>query len=291
MTLPAPRDGGILNGLATEQRGNGGAIMPRRVNRALACGLAMAGALGANLPAWGQGATERVSLGPNGVQGNGSSGNISNPVLSADGRFVAFDSAASNLVPGDTNGVLDVFVHDRRLGTTRRVSVGPNGRQGNAGSYAPVLSANGRFVAFYSAADNLVRGDTNRSLDVFVHDRRLGTTRRVSVGPNGRQGNAGSYVPVLSANGRFVAFDSAASNLVPGDTNDSTDVFVHDRRLGATRRVSVGPNGRQGNDGSTYAALPADGRFVAFTSFASNLVPGDTNGALDVFVHTLAGAR
>ena len=135
--------------------------MPRRVNRALACGLAMAGALGANLPAWGQGATERVSLGPNGVQGNGSSGNISNPVLSADGRFVGFDSAASNLVPGDTNGVLDVFMHDRRLGTTRRVSVGPNGRQSNAGSTYPAqsypaLSADGRFVAFVSSAGNLV---------------------------------------------------------------------------------------------------------------------------------------
>ena len=115
-----------------------------------------------------------------------------------------------------------------------------------------------------------------------------GTTERVSVGPGGAQGNSGSFIPALSADGRFVAFISTATNLVPGDTNDALDVFVHDRRTGTTRRVSVGPGGVQANGGSTRAAISADGRLVAFHSVASNLVPGDTNGESDVFVRVLA---
>ena len=139
--------------------------MLRRITGALACGLALAAALGASLPAWGQGTTERVSLGPNSVQGNDSSWGAA---LSADGRFVAF-SAASNLVPGD-----DVFVRDRRTGTIERVSVSTGGGQSNGNSYFPALSADGRFVAFGSWASNLVPGDTKDWHDVFVHDRQAG---------------------------------------------------------------------------------------------------------------------
>jgi Tol biopolymer transport system component len=140
--------------------------MPRRrITRALARGLAMAAVLGASVPAWGQGTTERVSVGQGGVQANSSS---YNPALSANGRFVAF-SSASNLVPGDTNGTYDVFVHDRQSGMTERVSLGPNGIQGNGrNSWAAALSADGRFVAFSSWASNLVPGDTNDKEDVFV---------------------------------------------------------------------------------------------------------------------------
>jgi Tol biopolymer transport system component len=140
-------------------------MMPRRIHRALACGLAMAVALGGSVPVWGQGTTARVSLGPNGVQGNSYS---RQPALSADGRFVAFESVASNLVPGDTNDARDVFVRDRRTGTTQRVSLGPNGVQGDEGSDTLTLSADGRFVAFSSYASNLVPGDTNDAEDVFV---------------------------------------------------------------------------------------------------------------------------
>ena len=152
--------------------------MPRRVTKAFARGLALAATLGASLPAWSQGTTERVSLGPNGVQGNGDSGSYGSyakAALSVDGRFVAFQSFASNLVPGDTNGERDVFVRDRQTGTTERVNLGPNGVQGNdfSGSYGaiPALSANGRFVAFDSSANNLVQDDTNGQADVFVHTR------------------------------------------------------------------------------------------------------------------------
>ena len=128
------------------------------------------------------------------------------PAISADGRFVAFSSDATNLVPGDTNGTADVFVRDRQTGTTRRVSVGSGGAQGNGLSVDPAISADGRFVAFASDATNLVPGDTNGADDVFVRDRQTGTTRRVSVGSGGAQGDRVSFDPAISADGRFVAF-------------------------------------------------------------------------------------
>jgi Tol biopolymer transport system component len=225
--------------------------------------------------------TRRVSVGPGGQQAN--SGSFL-PAISADGRFVAFISRASNLVAGDTNNAWDVFVRDRMLQVTRRVSVGPGGQQANGDSVEPAISADGRFVAFVSGAPNLVAGDTNGRYDVFVRDRMLQVTRRVSVGPAGQQANADSRDPAISAHGRFVAFYSDASNLVAGDTNGTGDVFVRDRRAQLTRRVSVGPGGQQANDFSGDPAISADGRFVAFVSVASNLVAGDTNNAWDVFV-------
>jgi len=227
------------------------------------------------------GATERVSLDSNGTQSNSVS---SRPVISADGRFVAFQSDAGNLVPGDTNGKTDVFVHDRATGTTERVSLDSNGNQVNGYSTAPAISADGRFVAFESDAHRLVSGDTNPQ-DVFVRDRATGTTERVSLDSNGNQGNSYSLASAISADGRFVAFLSDASNLVPGDTNRRRDVFVHDRATGTTERVSVDSNGAQSADRSLGLAISADGRFVAFESAANNLVPGDTNYASDILVH------
>jgi Tol biopolymer transport system component len=189
------------------------------------------------------------------------------------------------VVAGFTNGLFDVFVRDRMLQVTRRVSVGPGGQQANNTSWQPAISADGRFVSFASYATNLVPGDTGGLADVFVRDRDAQVTQRVSVGPGGQQTNGGnSLVPVISAHGRFVAFTSFASNLVAGDTNNSPDVFVRDREAQGTQRVSVGPGGQQANNDSYSAAISADGRFVAFTSKASNLVAGDTNNARDVFV-------
>jgi Tol biopolymer transport system component len=237
--------------------------------------------LAAALPALAA-TTERVSVSSAGEQGNSDSGY---PAISADGRYVAFKSAASNLVPGDTNGTWDIFVQDRLTGVTERVSVSTAGDEGNDYSDCPAISADGRYVAFVSSASNLVAGDTNGASDIFVHDRLTGVTERVSVSTAGDEGNDESDYPAISDDGRYVAFDSNASNLGPDDTNSSWDVFVHDRLTGATERVSVSSTGEQGNDFSYYAAISADGRYIAFASDASNLVAGDTNGREDVFVH------
>ncbi len=228
--------------------------------------------------------TERASVDSGGAQGNNDSGL---PSISADGRFVAFWSYASNLVAGDTNGFDDVFVRDRQSGTTERVSVDSGGAQGNDVSHYSSISADGRFVAFQSRASNLVAGDTNGFVDVFVRDRQSGTTERVSLATGGAQGNSDIEDDPLSisADGRFVAFTSVASNLVPGDTNLASDVFVHDRQSGTTERASVDSGGAQGNGDSDNQSISADGRFVAFESHASNLVAGDTNGFRDAFVH------
>jgi len=185
------------------------------------------------------GITERVSIASDGTQGNNMSGRRGAPASSANGRFIAFDSLASNLVVGDTNGTTDVFVRDRQTGTTERVSVGKNKSQANSFSSAPSISADGRFIAFASFASNLVRGDTNGTTDVFVHDRQTGTTERVSVDSAGAQANDASTDPAISGDGTLVAFFSAASNLVPNDTNSCVfpavaffnghcpDIFVH----------------------------------------------------------------
>jgi subtilisin family serine protease len=224
---------------------------------------------------------ERVSVAADGTQGNSAS---DMPSMSADGRFVAFRSYASNLVPGDTNGYSDTFVFDRQSRTIERVSIATDGAQGNRESDSPKLNANGRFVAFSSASSNLVPGDTNGQWDIFVFDRQSRTIERVSVATDGTQGNSYSYSPSLSADGRFVAFSSGASNLVPGDTDSQSDVFVFDRQSGTIELISVADDGGASNGESNSPFLSADGRFVAFQSEATNLVPGDTNGLMDVFV-------
>ncbi len=231
--------------------------------------------------------TARVSLDSAGVQGQGNA-NSALLSISADGRFVALYSAANNLVAGDTNNTGDVFVRDMVLGTISRVSIDSAGTQGNAESRYPSISSDGRFVAFYSDATNLVTGDTNVRTDVFVRDRQLGTTTRVSVDSSGTQGDGNSTHVSISANGRFVAFSSTATNLVVGDTNGRTDIFVRDRQLGTTTRVSVDSAGAQVNGNSGFPFISADGQTIGFQSGASNLVAGDTNAAQDTFVRNLA---
>src|SRR5262249_49771068 len=148
-------------------------------------------------------------------------------------------SDATNLVSGDTNGRQDVFVHDRVTGTTERVSVDSMGAQGNGNSWAGSISADGRYVAFESAASNLVSGDTNAASDIFMHDRASGVTDRVRLSSSRAQANGTTHFPRISPHGRFAIFKSAASNLVSGDTNELYDVFVRDRVNGTTERVSV----------------------------------------------------
>jgi len=226
--------------------------------------------------------TTRVSLAVDGTQGNDDSGN---PSISADGRYVAFESAAGNLVSGDVIGADDIVVHDMQTGITRRVSVASDGMQGNDGSYYPSISAGGRYIAFDSHASNLVSRDTNSESDVFVHDMQTGITTRVSLASDGTQGSAFSAHSSISADGRYVAFESEASNLMSGDTNNTWDVFVHDMQTGTTTCVSVAPDGTQGNQASRYPSISADGRYVAFMSGADNLVSGDKNSESDIFIH------
>lgn len=228
------------------------------------------------------GQTSLISLASDGTQGNNYS---AIPSISGNGRFIAFHSPASNLVSGDTNGMIDIYVHDQQTGQTSRVSIATDGTEGNADSGYPSVSADGRFIAFESEASNLVSGDTNGRKDVFVHDRQTGVTNRVSVASDGKEGNSFSLGAFISADGRYIVFHSGATNLVANDTNHDTDVFVHDQQTGQTLRISLTFAGTEANGSSWDASISTDGRFVAFSSDASNLVSGDTNDEIDVFVY------
>src|SRR5581483_5785378 len=304
--------------------------------------------------------TQRVSVGSSGVESNGYS---AEPVLSADGSLVAFQSLATTLVTGDANGVWDVYVRDRAAGTTERVSVreypldgslefkgaselpaisssgslvayvsgdvrlpyypyrqvalnerstgkdaevswqypvpnpgggGWNQGEGNNESLRPSVSADGLTVAYESIATDLVKSDKNGRQDIFVTtcsyyvsaDCAGYHTERVSVGAAGAEANGDSDFPAISGDGRFVAFDSVATNLVVGDTNTGFDTFVRDRTAGTIERVDLTPSGGQATGATifTMPAISADGRFVAFASDAPDLVANDTNGERDIFV-------
>jgi len=231
------------------------------------------------------GLTTRISLDSSGAQANGGS---ANPAISTyDGRYVAFDSGADNLVAGDTNNDRDIFLHDRSTGTTTRISVSSSGGEGNDDSIIPTISGEGRYVAYVSAASNLVPGDTNGVQDVFLYDTVTATTTRISVDSSGNQGNNWSVSPDISGNGEVVAFSSLASNLVAGDTNGTSDFFVHKWVTGETTRVNVSSGGAQANLPSGSGSISSQALRVAFVSQATNLVPGDTNGDQDIFVHDL----
>jgi Tol biopolymer transport system component len=225
------------------------------------------------------GTTLRVSLGPANAPSQGGASRF--PAISADGRFVAFRSEAKNLVPVDTNGAADIFVRDRLAANTTLVSVSTIGTQGGYSSNQPAISGDGRYVAFTSFSA-FVTDDTNSLDDVFLHDRKTLTTQRISVATGGAQADGASGTPAISADGRFVVFESSASNLVPGDTNKTADVFIRDLGAGTTTRVSVGTAGGQANDFSLLPSVSGDGRFIAFYSAATNLQAGTGKG---VYVH------
>jgi Tol biopolymer transport system component len=213
--------------------------------------------------------------------GNGWSGF---PSISADGRWVAFASNADNLIAGDSNLIADIFVFDRVTEGIERVSVSSEGAEANAISTRPAISADGRFVAFESLADNLVYGDTNFLSDIFAHDRLTGITERVSVDANGFEGNGWSEQASISTDGHYVAFISAADNLLPNDSNGVRDAFLHNRLSGYTQRVSISSNGGQADGESSYATVTPSGRTVAFTSQAGNLT-GAGNPLESIFSH------
>jgi hypothetical protein len=233
-----------------------------------------------SIPAISQGSApviEAISLKPNGGIGSGPSGSGeaggagTSPArnhMDASGRLVVFESDSGSLICDDANFTRDIFLRDRQAGTTSLVSVSSDGQQANGASFDPAISANGRYVAFGSAAKNLAPGDTNNFNDIFLRDLQTGTTNRISVSSSGVQANSVSHAATISADGRFVAFESNASNLVPGDTNNVFDVFVHDNLLGTTERVSIAEGLPEPHGNSTAPAISSDGRYVAFQSDA-----------------------
>ncbi len=233
--------------------------------------------------------TVRVSVGAGGAQatGNSSTGNAGSRAISDDGRFVVFAGPPGLLAGGA--GTSNVYLRDIQSGTTSRVSVSTAGVVGNGGSTEPSISADGRYVAFASDSTNLVASDTNAESDVFVRDRQTNTTTRVSVTSAGTQANSFSNTPAISGDGRYVVFTSFASNVVTGDTNSAPDLFVRDRTGNTTTRVSISDTEVQGNAQSLAAVISSNGRYILFTSSATNLVTGDTNGADDVFLRDITG--
>jgi Tol biopolymer transport system component len=241
--------------------------------------------------------TVRVSEDSDRNEANGVS---SDPSISADGRYVAFTSDATNLlgVGNDTNGWSDIFVRDRdtdidgiydEVGgvSTIRVSIDSGGGEGNGDSHSPSISADGRYVAFESLSTNLVAGDSNNRVDIFVHDLQTGTTERVSLDSTEIQGNGDSSSPSVSADGRYVAFESLSTNLVAGGTNGNGHVFVRDRQTGITTIASVDSLGTEGNGDSSAPSISSDGKYVTYESDSDNLVGvgNDNNGSFDIFTY------
>ncbi len=232
------------------------------------------------------GFTERVSVGPLGVEGNGHSGIISlmgGPSLSETGRYVAFSSEASNFGFLDLNGNADVFVYDRRTRQIELISVGFDNAP--ATGMDPEISADGRYVCFRSFSDTLVTGDTNFAADIFVRDRQSGTTQRVSVKTGGGQLGIGAFQSSMSANGRFIAFDSGEDLIVAGDEDGAHDVFVHDRQTGVTEGISTIVPRPSFTGTSLLGSITPNGRYVTFVSDEPGLVTGDTNFFNDGFLY------
>lgn len=227
------------------------------------------------------GTTTRVSVSSAGVQALGFS---EYPAISGNGRYVVFQSSALNLVTPD-EGHSDIFLHDNVTGSTTRASTTSGGAQANGASIVPTINSDGRFVAFESYSTNLDVGDNNGKEDIFVRDLLFGETSVASVSSSGAYPDAASFNPSLSADGRYVAFESLGTNLVANDTNAVRDIFVRDRNTSQTTRVSVSTTGQQANAACFGPVISADGRYVIFYSIASNLVQGDTNGGVDVYLH------
>jgi Tol biopolymer transport system component len=249
------------------------------------------------LAAPSNGTTELVTAAPGGGGGNAQSWA---PSVTADGRYVTFMSLASNLTGSDTSdGKWDVFVKDNRTGAITKVSTALGGAASNGDSNASDISDNGRYVVFESTATNLVAGDqAPNTYDLFVKDLKTNKITRLITKNPGVGDNGHDTEPSISADGSVVAFRSTNADLVPGDTNGVADIFVWKRSTAEVTRVSVSSAGEQSANPaqpdlalSVGADLSADGKTVVFMSGADNLVPGDTNGLFDIFVHTLADHR
>lgn len=217
-------------------------------------------------------------------------GPANRPDVSNSGSFVSFHSPAGDLVAGDTNGVGDVFVKATITGTIERISVATDGTEGNGGSIVGSITPDSRYVTYFSQATNLVLGDTNGVGDIFLRDRLTNTTERISVASDESQSNGASRFPQISPDSRYVVFQSEATNLVAGDTNGKWDIFLRDRTLGTTERISVASDGSQSDKASARPSVSDDGNLVTYHSWATNLVASDTNGVSDVFVRNRSGS-
>ena len=211
----------------------------------------------------------------------------SNPSVSTDGHYIVFTSDANYLVAEDTNWVSDVFVYELLSSNVERVSQATNGNQANAYSVSSIgcsISADGRFVVFSSSATNLSSNDVAPNADVYIHDRFTSQTDLISIGLGGVQSNGDSVAPCISANGQYVVFASSASNLVANDSNGFMDIFIHAQETNLIKRVSEAVDGTQSNSYSVSPVISADSSYIAFESYADNLVSNDTNGRQDIFV-------
>ena len=232
--------------------------------------------------------TELVSVASDGTQANGLS---LFSAVSDNGRYVAFESMADNLVANDNNGLGDIFVRDLIEQTTVRINIANDGTQANGYSSLGSISDDGRYISFASDATNLVLGDTNGQTDIFVHDLRGKTTERINISDSGVQANGNSGFSSISGDGRYVVYESDANNLVLGDTNEQKDIFIYDRIESNTERVSIGDGDIQSNGDSRAAVVSDDGRYVAFQSEANNLVADDTNEQVDIFIRDREGSQ
>lgn len=228
--------------------------------------------------------TSRVSVDSNGAESDSLN---TAPSISSDGRYITYASSSTNLVAGDTNFADDIFLYDTVTEITKRISVDSGGNQGNSWSYEPSISGDGRYVTYASDADNLVAGDTNVTTDVFLYDTVTEITIRVSVDSFGNEADGYSNIPNISSNGEYITYGSDATNLVPGDTNFTADIFLYYIDTQETARISVDSGGTEGNGYSFYSAISGDNRYTVYQSDADNLVAGDTNIATDIFLYDL----
>jgi Tol biopolymer transport system component len=233
------------------------------------------------------GSVKRISTD---MAGNEADGDSDKPAISADGRFIAFSSDATNLVPDDTNGQVDVFLKDAQTGAISLISTNAAGEQGDEanGFTSLAISADGRYVAFDSRSTNMVPDDTNQKADIFLKDTQTGQITPISADPSGQLGLEDSYSSVsLSADGRLVAFSSDAPNLVAGDTNNKRDVFLKNTATGAVTIISADAAGAQASGKSDNPSISADGRLVAFESDAANLAPSGSRGKTEIYLKDL----
>lgn len=237
--------------------------------------------------------TQQIKCISRNIEGKSANFKSNFPIISHDGHYVVFQSDASDLVANDTNQVRDIFIYDVTQETIKLISIDSQGIQGDGPSSFPVISTDGHYIAFHSDATNLVADDTKTYTDIFLHDRITDKTTRISVSSKGTQANNSSYGATISGDGRYIAYASDARNLVTKDTNGKADVFIYDRENATTQRISVDETGVEANNASHEPALSLDGQWLAFVSWATNLVPddNDTNQVEDVFLRNLTTGK